>query len=495
MKKIYKLLFMVVAAVALTSCADNDYSELDKGCDQLMLTSDQQATTLNEKTHANEAVAFSWTTGNNNGTGHRIYYQLELAPKGSDFQNAYVAVNNETQVYAWSVNQENLNNIILDKFNGVPGQNIELEARISAISEGVPTQIASVDFAVIPYQPVTETLYLIGDATPTGWSADHPTVMTRVDNGKFSWEGNLVAGDYKFITTQGQFLPSYNNDGQGKVIYRSKDDDPDEKFHITESHYYRMTVDLLDSTLLCEKTDGQQPDYDQLFFVGDATGWNFEEMTKDPLDPFLFRYGKVFDAAGEFKFGTASGSWENMFKAVTYHQGYTDPSVTLVNGFDPDNKWYLNAGEAGKAYKICFDIRAGKERMMMKEFKPYEMIYLVGDATPNGWDLGNATAMTATTDPMVFTWTGNLQAGELKFSLDKQSDWNGAWLMCASGNDVAPTGNEEHALLINKSDEYQKEQYLDNNIGDVDQKWKITSSGTYTITVNQLKETVTIVKQ
>ena len=268
-----------------------------------------------------------------------------------------------------------------------------------------------------------------------------------------------------------------------------------EKFHITESHYYRMTVDLLDSTLLCEKTDGQQPDYDQLFFVGDATGWNFEEMTKDPLDPFLFRYGKVFDAAGEFKFGTASGSWENMFKAVTYHQGYTDPSVTLINGFDPDNKWYLNAGEAGKAYKICFDIRAGKERMMMKEFKPYEMIYLVGDATPNGWDLGNATAMTATTDPMVFTWTGNLQAGELKFSLDKQSDWNGAWLMCASGNDVAPTGNEEHALLINKSDEYQKEQYLDNNIGDVDQKWKITSSGTYTITVNQLKETVTIVKQ
>jgi hypothetical protein len=103
--------------------------------------------------------------------------------------------------------------------------------------------------------------------------------------------------------------------------------------------------------------------------------------------------------------------------------------------------------------------------------------------------------MKTTADPMFFTWTGNLQAGELKFSLDKQSDWNGAWLMCAAGNDVAPTGSEEHALLINKSDEYQKEQYPDCNIGDVDQKWKITSSGTYTITVNQLKETVTIVKQ
>ena len=182
-----------------------------------------------------------------------------MAPKGSDFQNSYVAVNNETQVYAWSVNQENLNNIILDKFNGVPGQNIELEARISAISEGVPTQTSSVDFTVTPYQPVTETLYLVGDATPTGWNADHPTVMTREDNGKFSWEGNLVAGDYKFITTQGQFLPSYNNDGKGKVIYRSGDEEPDGKFHITEPHYYRMTVDLLDSTLLCEKQTVSNP--------------------------------------------------------------------------------------------------------------------------------------------------------------------------------------------------------------------------------------------
>jgi hypothetical protein len=123
------------------------------------------------------------------------------------------------------------------------------------------------------------------------------------------------------------------------------------------------------------------------------------------------------------------------------------------------------------------------------------MIYLVGDATPNGWDINNATPMTATSDPMVFTWTGQLNAGEIKFSFDKKSDWNGAWLMCGLGNDVAPTGAEEHALFINKSDENLKGQYLDKNIGDVDQKWKINSSGTYTITINQLTETITIAKQ
>ena len=257
MKKTYNILFVVmsnillviIAIATLTSCSDNDYSVLNKGYDELTLTSDQQATVLDERTHANEAILLSWTTGNNKGTGNRIYYQLELAPKGVNFQNAYVAINNETQIYNWSATQENQNSIILDKFDGIPGQSMELEARVSAISEGTETQTSTVEFSVTPYQPVTETLYLIGDATPNGWSADNATEMIREDNGIFSWEGNLVEGDYKFITSQGEFLPSYNNDGEGNVIYRSSDDNPDEKFHITESHYYKMTVNLLEGTL------------------------------------------------------------------------------------------------------------------------------------------------------------------------------------------------------------------------------------------------------
>ena len=503
MKKTYNILFVVmsnillfiIAIATLTSCSDNDYSVLNKGYDELTLTSDQQATVLDERTHANEAILLSWTTGNNKGTGNRIYYQLELAPKGVNFQNTYVAINNETQIYNWSATQENLNSIILDKFEGTPGQSIELEARVSAFSEGIETQTSTVEFSVTPYQPVTETLFLIGDATPNGWNVDNATELTREDNGIFSWEGNLAEGDYKFITNKGEIIPSYNNDGEGNIIYRSNIDDPDEKFHITESHYYKMTVNLLEGTLTCEKADGSRPTYDQIFFVGDPTGWSFEEMTKDPLDPYLFRYGRIFASAGEFKFGTANGSWENMYKAASNQQAYTNTSVNFVSGFDPDNKWYLSNDEAGKAYKICLDIRSGKERMLMTEFIPYEMIYLVGDATPSGWDINNATPMTATSDPMVFTWTGQLNAGEIKFSFDKKSDWNGAWLMCGLGNDVAPTGAEEHALFINKSDENLKGQYLNKNIGDVDQKWKINSSGTYTITINQLTETITIAKQ
>ena len=80
------------------------------------------------------------------------------------------------------------------------------------------------------------TLYLIGDATPNGWSADNATAMERTDNGQFTWTGKLNTGSFKFITTLGEFLPSYNRDataGEGlKLTYRTSGDQPDEQFTI-----------------------------------------------------------------------------------------------------------------------------------------------------------------------------------------------------------------------------------------------------------------------
>ena len=46
------------------------------------------------------------------------------------------------------------------------------------------------------------------------------------------------------------------------------------------------------------------------------------------------------------------------------------------------------------------------------------VLYMVGNATPNGWDIDNPTPFEATgEDPLVFTWQGNLLAGEMKLCL------------------------------------------------------------------------------
>lgn len=493
---IYSVMAIVLASISLVACSDNDYTQLDKGSNVLTMTSEQSATVLDENNHASDAIILNWTTGHNYGTGNRISYKLELAKSGTNFANAYVAVNEETQTYTWSASQENLNDLLLDKFGGEPGVATTVDARVTAMVSGVEeTQTSQLSFTVTPYEPVTTTLYLIGDATPNGWSADNATVMTRSTNGLFEWEGTLTEGNFKFITTKGSFLPSYNKADDGSLVLRTSDDQPDNQWSITEAHDYKITANLLAGTVSIEKTDGVKPAFDELYFVGNPNSWGFDKMQQDVLDKFLFRIGYYFEhgKGGEFKFGTTPGSWENMYKATQSNAPYTDQKMALVKGFDPDNKWYLQDDECEKAYKICVDIRTGKERMMMTEFTPYPIIYLVGDATPNGWDLGNATAMTATSSPYVFTWTGQLNAGELKFSCDKQSDWNGAWFM-SSKNGAEPTGEEESMLFIDKSNETFKSQYLTVNVGDIDYKWKITSSGTYTITLDQLHETITITK-
>ena len=114
-------------------------------------------------------------------------------------------------------------------------------------------------------------------------------------------------------------------------------------------------------------------------------------------------------------------------------------------------------------------------------FTPYAMIYMVGDATPSGWSIDNATPLTATADPNKFTWTGTLNAGELKFTCDKQSDWNGDWFL-ANQNGIEPSGDIEQMLFSAKG-------------ANPDNKWKITTAGTYTIELDQLQQTVKIKKQ
>lgn len=495
-KYIFGLVGILLGIFALSACTDQDYEQLDKGSNTLALTASQDVDTLNEINHASTAITFDWTTGNNAGTGNKIYYKLELAKAGTGFADPYTALSDEAQAYTWSINEENLNNLVLDKFGGTAGLPTSIDARISAIVPGVDKiQTDSLTFKMTPYQQVTTTLYFIGDATPNGWSADNATAMTRTDNGIFTWEGTLKTGNLKFITTLGKFLPSYNENDKGLAVLRTSDDQPDGQWQITEDHYYKVTANILTGAVTIAQEEGNQPAYDYLYFVGAMTNWSFANMSQDPLDNFLFRYGHYFDQGGEFKFGTAKDSWENMYKATQDNAPYTDTSMQLVSGYDPDYKWNLTNSETGKAYKICVDIRTGKERMMMREFTPYSMIYLVGDAAPSGWDLDNATAMTATDSPYIFTWTGTLNAGELKFSCDKQSDWMGAWFLCGNGNDIEPTGQTEKALFIDKSDDYLKAEYKDVDISGIDQKWKITTSGTYKITLNQLEETVSIVKQ
>ena len=62
-------------------------------------------------------------------------------------------------------------------------------------------------------------------------------------------------------------------------------------------------------------------------------------------------------------------------------------------------------------------------------------------------------------------------------------------------DELPKEAHESPMLSLDKSDEAFKAQYLDVMVGGIDQKWKITTAGSYLITLNQLEETISIVKQ
>lgn len=502
-KYIYQLFCSLFIGGALMACAE-DYMETDKGHNTLTLTVNQQEVMLNEKNHSQAALTLSWTTGTNEGSGNRISYRLEIAKAGTDFANAYV-VDLGTSTYQWTKKTEELNQLLNSHLGVAYNEQAALEARVTAVVAGMEgkKQQATTTFSVRTYQPVTPVLYLIGDATPNGWSADKATAMESTDKGIFTWTGKLKSGSLKFITTLGEFLPSYNRDATAtepfKLVYRTSGDEPDEPFVISKEATYIVKANLLDLTLTLTETETAGWRFDELYIVGAFTGiggWAFEPLSKDAIQMDLFHYGAVINwkADGDFKFSTSTdfGQPDSFFHPITSNAPFTSTSVLL--GGD-DNKWKMNEPECGKAYKVVFSTIRGKEKMLMRPFIPYAGLYLVGDATPNGWSLDAATPMTqSATDPNVFTWTGTLKAGEMKISCDKQPDWNGDWFM-ADKDGKAPTGTTETALFASKSDAVLKGMYPDADLSSIDNKWKIKEEATYRITVDQLKETIAIVKQ
>ena len=246
------MIVIMLGCFVMSACVDDDYTELNKGETELALTASSADITLAETTRSDEGVTLSWTTGTNHGTGNRITYKLELAEAGTGFAAPYVAADGVTQEYTWTATQEQLNDLLRTNFGVKADNRYDVEARITATVAGVDdVQTAETSFSVTTYEPVSATLYLTGTATDGGTDLSLATEMTRTDNGEFTYTGDLKAGTYKFITTLGAELPSYNRGEDGSLVLRTTADEPDNLFEITEGHAYTVTANLLTGETTC----------------------------------------------------------------------------------------------------------------------------------------------------------------------------------------------------------------------------------------------------
>ncbi|NCB09441.1 MAG: SusF/SusE family outer membrane protein, partial [Bacteroidia bacterium] len=98
------------------------------------------------------------------------------------------------------------------------------------------------------------------------------------------------------------------------------------------------------------------------------------------------------------------------------------------------NHWNIESGtSASFEAKVTADvsqdgIEDGISEVISFSLTPYEpvsnVLYMVGSATPNGWDIGNATEMTPSVlQPWVFTYQGPLSTGSFKFAVSRDGCW------------------------------------------------------------------------
>lgn len=104
------------------------------------------------------------------------------------------------------------------------------------------------------------------------------------------------------------------------------------------------------------------------------------------------------------------------------------------------------------------------------EFREWEegRVYMVGDATPAGWDINQPTIMDKNGD--VHTFEGEMKAGEVKFPT--KYSWNCPTYMAPdeNGTEVTKAGYTGKVVLMEE--------------GSPDQKFKFTDKGKYRITLN-----------
>ena len=350
----------------------------------------------------------------------------------------------------------------------------------------------STEFLAEPDAPVitpieAENVFMVGDATPAGWNIDAPTQLTRQSQYIFIYEGTLAAGEMKAYTQSGDWgapaiRPTFGGCKIGRSGVESADfiytTGPDDKWQIEEAGQYRLTFDLEHYTLAAEYL-GEIPaqtntpiEAEAVYIVGDATpnGWSIDaptQLTKQSQYIFVYEGELV---PGELKACTQTGDWGVPFIRPTFGgckislSGVENAEFTFTA--NPDDKWQVT--EAGQ-YRLTFDLEhytLKAEALSIKQPLEAEAVYIVGDATPNGWSIDSPTQLTKQSQ-YVFVYEGHLTSGELKACIQTGS-WDVPFIRPAYANcKVTKSGVESPDFVFTTGP---------------DDKWRVDEEADYRLT-------------
>lgn len=324
-------------------------------------------------------------------------------------------------------------------------------------------------------------IYIVGSATPTDWNNQTAEALTLVEGSDavFTWSGQLRIGEFKFLNGRGTWDNCFNPAETTPVVLGESynilfKDGGDKKFLIATPGLYTVTVDLINMTVVVTEKVVVLPT--SLWMSGTAIPGGKMKMTAPPSgDKTKFRY------IGELKSGNfgicsteAAGAGSEFFCPTTNGIDVLGETSSELSGTSTGSWSVTNASQL---YKITVDLF--NKKMTAEIFEPWENLYMVGGATPVGWDAGLAIPLVRdNVDPSVFVYDGDISIAPSgpdpnKFKILAQLDWG--------PNSLHPYSADE--LIIGSTNILM-------NLGD--DKWIVSpeQQGHYRITVNLFRETI-----
>lgn len=351
--------------------------------DSLRLTAPEGLIDMSALTEADEqsvAATFKWTEATPIGSDYTFTYlfQLDMDNHGL-FTTAAPAIEIPAGQDSIDLTVGYFYDNVVERWGKKAKERVKLEARIVAKVNG-PTfeypEIATAQLEVATFQPPSKPLYIMG--TALGLDVNTAEMMEETSNGrKYSWSGDLLAGNLKFIDVLGQDYPGYYRDpieiaGQPQdsfMVYHETApvDGEAQLFEVPKAGLYTIELSKRDLKVYINQMSDER-----LYIVGDAvvgSEWDPNKhivMTPNPknIKQFCAKITLNADGQGEdaFKILTEP-NWEAPAYRPTVANGSIEDTAVMLSAGDPDNKWKVTSDQNGD-YEVTLDTEA-----MTIEFK------------------------------------------------------------------------------------------------------------------------------
>lgn len=337
----------------------------------------------------NTAVTFNWNAspyGNNT-----INYALQVDKEGANFSQPQVFKYGNAIKSSFTVSE--LNSIAITA-GVIGGSTKNVEFRIVSYSGTTYTNPLvysnTVKLNITTFTPVPPTLFIVGDATPGGWSNPVPTPsqqFTRLSDVSYSIVINLTAGkSYLLLPENGSWDHKYGGSSAtgGQLLADGAVPGSNTPAPAT-SGTYQIVVNFQTGTYTVTPFTATIPA--NLYIVGDATvgGWSnpvpvpSQQFTR--IDAVSFGIVVKLTAGKSYLFLPVNGDWSHKYGGSSATGG-----TLLADGAVPGSNTPAPATTGN--YQIIVNFQA-----MTYTVTPYSgpfplpsSLFIVGDATAGGWN-------------------------------------------------------------------------------------------------------------